>query len=233
VCYGYLGLSILYPSPKVFMAQSESGGIGGHFHGLRAVRVFLTWCSPVVAWAVRHLPLSSRRGANGQVSRCLTPPGRAASGYIRESSPAQPRNHLDLQRTVPSISSLSIHQQGRTLTSTPPPNTPHRTNGHDLRLFRFDMAQPIPIYLVALVVGDLVSAEIGPRSSVWTEPTMLEACRVGMEGGGHGRGRGSLAVRYLSVLSIAADHAPLIELVLHTKAVHQHTESIRLHDRRL
>jgi hypothetical protein len=106
------------------MAQSESGGIGGHFHGLRAVRVFLTWCSPVVAWAVRHLPLSSRRGANGQVSRCLTPPGRAASGYIRESSPAQPRNHLDLQRTVPSISSLSIHQQGRTLTSTPPPQHP-------------------------------------------------------------------------------------------------------------
>ncbi|XP_066528508.1 aminopeptidase B isoform X1 [Hoplias malabaricus] len=43
--------------------------------------------------------------------------------------------------------------------------------------FLFHMEQPIPAYLVALAVGDLVSAEIGPRSRVWTEPCLLEAAK--------------------------------------------------------
>ena len=50
------------------------------------------------------------------------------------------------------------------------------------RLYRFDMKQPIPSYLVALVVGDVKSADIGPRSKVWTEPAMLEACKKEFEG---------------------------------------------------
>lgn len=44
------------------------------------------------------------------------------------------------------------------------------------------MKQPIPPYLVALVVGDIASAEIGPRSKVWAEPCMLEACKKEFEG---------------------------------------------------
>jgi aminopeptidase B len=43
--------------------------------------------------------------------------------------------------------------------------------------FQFEMKQSIPVYLVAMAVGDLVSADVGPRSSVWTEPCMLEACK--------------------------------------------------------
>lgn len=39
--------------------------------------------------------------------------------------------------------------------------------------FQFSLNQPIPSYLVALAVGDLVSAVIGPRSLVWAEPCML------------------------------------------------------------
>lgn len=40
--------------------------------------------------------------------------------------------------------------------------------------FDFEMNQSIPVYLVAMAVGDLVSADVGPRSKIWTEPCMLE-----------------------------------------------------------
>ncbi|OLL25450.1 Leukotriene A-4 hydrolase [Neolecta irregularis DAH-3] len=36
---------------------------------------------------------------------------------------------------------------------------------------------PIPSYLIALASGDLVSASVGPRSLVFTEPSMLDACK--------------------------------------------------------
>ncbi|XP_036415354.1 aminopeptidase B isoform X2 [Colossoma macropomum] len=48
--------------------------------------------------------------------------------------------------------------------------------------FLFSMEQPIPAYLVALAVGDLVSAEVGPRSRVWTEPCFLEAAKKEYDG---------------------------------------------------
>jgi aminopeptidase N len=38
----------------------------------------------------------------------------------------------------------------------------------------YDMPQPIPPYLFALAVGDLASRELGPRSRVWAEPSVVE-----------------------------------------------------------
>ncbi|KAK7094915.1 aminopeptidase B-like isoform X1 [Littorina saxatilis] len=46
----------------------------------------------------------------------------------------------------------------------------------------FRLNQPIPSYLVALAVGDIKSAKIGPRSSVWAEPCMLDAAKKEFEG---------------------------------------------------
>ena len=40
---------------------------------------------------------------------------------------------------------------------------------------RFEMPQPIPPYLIAFAVGDLVSKDLSPRSRVWAEPAMLGA----------------------------------------------------------
>lgn len=40
--------------------------------------------------------------------------------------------------------------------------------------FRFTMKQPIPSYLLALAVGDLAVREIGPRSAVYAEPSMVD-----------------------------------------------------------
>ncbi|PNJ49980.1 aminopeptidase B isoform X1 [Pongo abelii] len=43
--------------------------------------------------------------------------------------------------------------------------------------FFFQMCQPIPSYLIALAIGDLVSAEVGPRSRVWAEPCLIDAAK--------------------------------------------------------
>ena len=42
------------------------------------------------------------------------------------------------------------------------------------RAFSFAMPQAIPPYLFAFAVGNLVSKDLGPRSTVYTEPEMLE-----------------------------------------------------------
>ncbi|HTS79701.1 MAG TPA: M1 family metallopeptidase [Myxococcaceae bacterium] len=39
---------------------------------------------------------------------------------------------------------------------------------------RYRMDEPIPPYLLAFAVGDLASAELGPRSRVWAEPSVVE-----------------------------------------------------------
>lgn len=43
-------------------------------------------------------------------------------------------------------------------------------------LYHFEMKKPIPSYLVALAVGDLEFASLGPRTGVFTEPSMIDKC---------------------------------------------------------
>ncbi|XP_063966411.1 aminopeptidase B-like [Lytechinus pictus] len=45
-------------------------------------------------------------------------------------------------------------------------------------IFTFRMNHLIPSYLVALAVGDIASAQIGPRSNVWTEPCLLDKAQA-------------------------------------------------------
>jgi aminopeptidase N len=42
------------------------------------------------------------------------------------------------------------------------------------RAFRFRLATPVPPYLIALAVGDIAFRPLGPRTGVYTEPSMLE-----------------------------------------------------------
>ena len=42
-----------------------------------------------------------------------------------------------------------------------------------MRVFKYRMANPVAPYLIAIAVGDLAFQELGPRSGVWTEPSML------------------------------------------------------------
>ncbi|MFQ5876398.1 MAG: M1 family metallopeptidase [Acidobacteriota bacterium] len=46
--------------------------------------------------------------------------------------------------------------------------------GGDGEPFRFAMPQPIPSYLFAIAVGDIAFREIGPRSGVYAEPSVVE-----------------------------------------------------------
>jgi leukotriene-A4 hydrolase len=40
--------------------------------------------------------------------------------------------------------------------------------------YHFSQNTTIPSYLIAIAVGNLVGREIGPRSTVWCEPEMVE-----------------------------------------------------------
>lgn len=42
------------------------------------------------------------------------------------------------------------------------------------RVFRFKMDRPVPPYLIALAVGDLTFKPLGPRTGVYTEPSMMD-----------------------------------------------------------
>ncbi len=42
-------------------------------------------------------------------------------------------------------------------------------------VYNFEMKQPIPPYLIALAIGDLSFGEIGARTAVYAEPSMLDA----------------------------------------------------------
>ncbi|MFO7567596.1 MAG: M1 family metallopeptidase [Enhygromyxa sp.] len=45
----------------------------------------------------------------------------------------------------------------------------------ETRAFRFVMPQPVPAYLIALAVGELERREVGPRTAVWADPTVVAA----------------------------------------------------------
>ncbi len=49
---------------------------------------------------------------------------------------------------------------------------PSRTNAAAGR-FAFTMAEPVPAYLIALAVGRVEFAELGPRTGVWAEPSVV------------------------------------------------------------
>ncbi|WP_066793716.1 M1 family metallopeptidase [Sphingomonas soli] len=50
-----------------------------------------------------------------------------------------------------------------------------QANADGSRTYRFRMDRPVPPYLIALAVGDLAFKATGPRSGVWSEPSMLDA----------------------------------------------------------
>ncbi len=49
------------------------------------------------------------------------------------------------------------------------------TEKNDDGNYHFEMKQPIPCYLIALAVGDLVYRKLGPNSGVFSEPGLIEA----------------------------------------------------------
>jgi aminopeptidase N len=52
--------------------------------------------------------------------------------------------------------------------------TPDGVDASNSRVFEFKLTQPIPPYLIAIAIGDLAFRAIGPRTGVYTEPSMLD-----------------------------------------------------------
>ena len=52
---------------------------------------------------------------------------------------------------------------------------PAPLSGGGKRSHRFEQRVPVQSYLIALAVGELQSRRIGPRSSVWSEPSIVDA----------------------------------------------------------
>ena len=50
-----------------------------------------------------------------------------------------------------------------------------RTEAGELATAKFEMPQPIPPYLFAFAVGELVARDLSPRCRVWAEPAQVEA----------------------------------------------------------
>jgi aminopeptidase N len=53
--------------------------------------------------------------------------------------------------------------------------TPDGVDGPGGRRFDFKLTQPVPPYLIALAVGDISVRSLGPRTGVYTEPSVLDA----------------------------------------------------------
>jgi hypothetical protein len=47
-------------------------------------------------------------------------------------------------------------------------------NGDNTKTYHFKQNTTIPSYLIAIAAGNLVGREIGPRSTVWCEPEVVE-----------------------------------------------------------
>ena len=53
--------------------------------------------------------------------------------------------------------------------------------GNGRRSYRFTMDQPVPPYLIAVAAGDIAFRPLGPRTGVYTEPTMLSRAASELE----------------------------------------------------
>ncbi|KAK3833938.1 MAG: peptidase family M1-domain-containing protein [Linnemannia elongata] len=69
--------------------------------------------------------------------------------------------------------SANINAPLRAVMSAVPTGEEKQTNG--TTTYKFHQKTRMPSYLIALAVGNLEGREIGPRSTVWTEPEVIEA----------------------------------------------------------
>lgn len=60
-------------------------------------------------------------------------------------------------------------------------NKTEEVDGSEDKVYHFIQDVPIPSYLFALASGDIKSAPIGPRSTVWTGPDELDGAKWELE----------------------------------------------------
>eukprot|EP00736_Rhodelphis_marinus_P013552 Rmarinus@m.4064 len=61
------------------------------------------------------------------------------------------------------------------MSGIPNDKNPEMVTPGNKQVYHFTQPTPIPSYLIAVAAGDLASRELGPRSRVWCEPSMVDA----------------------------------------------------------
>ena len=67
------------------------------------------------------------------------------------------------------------------LMSAIPQGEPEAMEDGKKRLYHFKQPVPIPSYLIAIAAGKLESRKIGPRSTVWSEPQLVDGAAVKLD----------------------------------------------------
>ena len=129
----------------------------------------------------RRIRIAYTAAPNAEALQWLAPEQTADGKHPYLLSQGQPT----LNRTwIPTQDSPGIRQTWEARVTAPEPLTvvmsglregePEDVDGNR-RAFRFQMDKPVAPYLIAIAAGDLAFRELGPRSGVWTEPSMLDA----------------------------------------------------------
>jgi len=137
--------------------------------------------SPGSEQAVRQIRIRYRSAPGAAALQWLTPAQTAGGEHPYLFSQGQPT----LNRTwIPTQDSPGIRQTWEARITAPEPLkvvmsgerlTPEgEPAGQGRRAFRFRMDHPVAPYLIAIAAGDLAFRELGPRTGVWTEPSMLD-----------------------------------------------------------
>ena len=101
-------------------------------------------------------------------------PGRHKDFLYTQSEPIGARSWIPLQDTpqVRATYTAHIHTPSNLLAVMSAKNDPKaKRNGE----YTFDMPEAIPSYLIALAVGDLRFTQVGPRTGVYAERSLLSA----------------------------------------------------------
>lgn len=184
---GYRGPLIL-DTKALNIQKAESSADGSNFTAVKTSlgthdKIFgapLTVELPAEAKYVR-ITYSTSPSASGLL--WLTPAQTAGKKYpfvFSQGQPIHTRSWVPLQDT-PSVRmtySAKIHTPKELLAVMSAENDPNpKTRGE----YTFRMPQPVPSYLMALAVGDLAFAPLGPRTGVYAERPVLSKAAKELE----------------------------------------------------
>jgi len=128
----------------------------------------------------RRIVIKYKSAPDSEALQWLTPEQTAGKKYPYLFSQGESINN---RGWIPTQDSPGIRQSWEAKISVPAPLTavmsapkaaePLTQGG--MRSFTYRMDYPVAPYLIAIAVGDLQFRDLGPRTGVWTEPSMLDA----------------------------------------------------------
>ncbi len=134
----------------------------------------------------RKIVVTYKSAPNAGALQWLTPQQTAGKHYPYLFSQGE---SIENRSWIPTQDSPGIRQTWEATIRVPSPltavmsapsaNVP--TASGNQRLYSFRMDHPVAPYLIALAVGDLAFKPLGPRTGVWTEPSMLDAAARELE----------------------------------------------------